>query len=175
MALDNRIKRTAVIATLALSLGATAAVGAAELKIGVVNAAAVMEKAPQAEAARSKLEKEFAPRNDELVAQQKQLKQMEDRLSRDGAVMSDDQRRSLERDILSTRRDVKRAQDEFRDDLNIRRNEELSKLQRQISDAIESLAKEQNFDVILTNANVIYSSKRVDITEDVVQRLLKAR
>lgn len=175
MALHNRIKRTAVIATLALSLGATAAVGAAELKIGVVNAAAVMEKAPQAEAARSKLEKEFAPRNDELVAQQKQLKQMEDRLSRDGAVMSDDQRRSLERDILSTRRDVKRAQDEFRDDLNIRRNEELSKLQRQISDAIESLAKEQNFDVILTNANVIYSSKRVDITEDVVQRLLKAR
>lgn len=175
MALHNRIKRTAVIATLALSLGATAAAGAAELKIGVVNAAAVMEKAPQAEAARSKLEKEFAPRNDELVAQQKQLKQMEDRLSRDGAVMSDDQRRSLERDILSTRRDVKRAQDEFRDDLNIRRNEELSKLQRQISDAIESLAKEQNFDVILTNANVIYSSKRVDITEDVVQRLLKAR
>ncbi|MDD3448502.1 MAG: OmpH family outer membrane protein [Gammaproteobacteria bacterium] len=175
MALHNRIKRTAAIATLALSLGATAAVGAAELKIGVVNAAAVMEKAPQAEAARSKLEKEFAPRNDELVAQQKQLKQMEDRLSRDGAVMSDDQRRSLERDILSTRRDVKRAQDEFRDDLNIRRNEELSKLQRQISDAIESLAKEQNFDVILTNANVIYSSKRVDITEDVVQRLLKAR
>ncbi|RCX24831.1 periplasmic chaperone for outer membrane proteins Skp [Thioalbus denitrificans] len=175
MALHNRIKRTAVIATLALSLGAAAAAGAAELKIGVVNAAAVMEKAPQAEAARSKLEKEFAPRNDELVAQQKQLKQMEDRLSRDGAVMSDDQRRSLERDILSTRRDVKRAQDEFRDDLNIRRNEELSKLQRQISDAIESLAKEQNFDVILTNANVIYSSKRVDITEDVVQRLLKAR
>jgi outer membrane protein len=175
MALHNRIKRTAAIATLALSLGATAAVGAAELKIGVVNAAAVMEKAPQAEAARSKLENEFAPRNDELVAQQKQLKQMEDRLSRDGAVMSDDQRRSLERDILSTRRDVKRAQDEFRDDLNIRRNEELSKLQRQISDAIESLAKEQNFDVILTNANVIYSSKRVDITEDVVQRLLKAR
>jgi len=175
MALHNCIKRTAVIATLALSLGAAAAAGAAELKIGVVNAAAVMEKAPQAEAARSKLEKEFAPRNDELVAQQKQLKQMEDRLSRDGAVMSDDQRRSLERDILSTRRDVKRAQDEFRDDLNIRRNEELSKLQRQISDAIESLAKEQNFDVILTNANVIYSSKRVDITEDVVQRLLKAR
>jgi outer membrane protein len=175
MALHNFIKRTAVIATLALSLGATGAVFAAELKIGVVNAAAVMEKAPQAEAARSKLEKEFAPRNDELVAQQKQLKQMEDRLSRDGAVMSDDQRRNLERDILSARRDIKRAQDEFRDDLNIRRNEELSKLQRQISDAIESLAKDQNFDVILTNANVIYSSKRVDITEDVVQRLLKVR
>ncbi len=148
---------------------------AAELKVGVVNASEVMEKAPQAESARNKLEKEFAPRNEELVAAQKELKQMEDKLSRDGAVMSDDERRKLERDILSARRDLKRTQDEFRDDLNIRRNEELAKLQRQISETIQALAKEQSFDIILTNATVLYSSKRLDITDQVVDRLKKAK
>lgn len=84
--------------------------------------------------------------------------------------MSDDERRKLERDILGQKRETKRARDEFTEDFNIRRNEELAKMQREIALSIVSLAKEKGYDLILENG-VIYASERVDITNEVIARL----
>lgn len=142
----------------------------AETRVGVVNTVRLMEEAPQAKAAQSNLETEFAPREKELLALQNQIRSLEDRLSRDGAVMSEKQSSELERDILSKRRDLKRSQDEFRDDLNIRKNEVLSTLQRQMYDATVSLAKEKKFDVIL-GQGVVYANDTVDITDQVLEKL----
>ena len=129
-----------------------------------------MESAPQAKAAQSKIEKEFAPREKELVALQRQIKTKEDKLTRDGAVMSESERSKLERDILSKRRDLKRTQEEFRDDLNIRRNEVLAKLQKDMYEAVVTLAKEQKFDLIMSQG-VVYSSDKIDITDSVLKKL----
>lgn len=157
-------------AGLLLTLALAAPAQAADTKIGFVNTVKLMEAAPQAKAAQSKIESEFAPREQELVALQKQIRTMEDRLNRDGAVMSEKESNKLERDILSKRRELKRRKDDFRDDLNIRRNEVLSRLQRQMYDATLALAKEQNFDVIL-GQGVVYASDRVDITDKVLDKL----
>jgi outer membrane protein len=146
---------------------------AAELKIGFVNAAQILDKAPQAELARSRLEKEFAPRDKSLVDAQKSLRSLEEKLARDSAVMGDSERRNLERDIIAQQRELKRAQDEFREDFNIRRNEELGSLQRQVYEAIVSLAKEEQFDLIVNDGAVIYASEQVDITDQVLRRLTK--
>lgn len=142
----------------------------AESKVGVVNTVQLMEEAPQAKAAQSNIETEFAPREQELVSLQKSIRKLEDKLSRDGAVMSEKENSKLERDILAKRRDLKRSQDEFRDDLNIRKNEVLSKLQRQMYEATVSLAKEKKYDVIL-GQGVVYSSENVDVTEMVLEKL----
>lgn len=156
-----------------LLMGCATGAMAEDLRIGVVNAAKVLEEAPQAEAARSKLEREFAPRDRELVGMQRELQSLEEKMSRDAAVMSDEQRRQLERDILAGKRDVKRAQEEFRDDLNIRRNDEFGKLQREIVAAIAALAEEEGYDLIL-GEGVIYAGPKVDLSQKVVQRLKKA-
>ena len=142
----------------------------AETKIGFVDTVKLMEAAPQAKSAQSKIEKEFAPREKELVALQRQIKTKEDKLTRDGAVMSESERSKLEREILSKRRDLKRSQEEFRDDLNIRRNEVLAKLQKDMYEAVVALAKEQKFDLIMTQG-VVYSSDRIDITDSVLKKL----
>ncbi|MBZ0071628.1 MAG: OmpH family outer membrane protein [Thiohalobacteraceae bacterium] len=142
----------------------------AEVKIGFVNTVKLMEEAPQAKAAISKMEAEFAPREKELVALQRDIKQTEDKLGRDAAVMSDANRGKAERDLVSRKRDLKRAQDEFREDLNIRRNEELSKLQRRLYDAIVDLAKAENYDLIVSEG-VVFASTRIDITDAVLTRL----
>lgn len=143
---------------------------AAELRLGFVNAAKVLEEAPQAKEARERLEKEFAPRDKELVNAQQDLKKMEDKLARDGAVMGEGEQRKLERDILNAKREIKRSQDEFREDFNIRRNEEFGKLQRRVYEAIVALAKQDNYDVILGDG-VIFASERVDLTDKVLERL----
>jgi len=142
----------------------------ADTKVGVVNTVRLMEEAPQAKAAQNKIETEFAPREQELLALQKSIRKLEDRLTRDGAVMSEKESSKLEREILSKRRELKRTQDEFRDDLNIRKNEVLSKLQRQMYESTVALAKEQKFDIIL-GQGVVYSSDSVDVTNLVLDKL----
>jgi outer membrane protein len=142
----------------------------AETKIGFVDTAKLMEAAPQVKAAQAKIESEFAPREKELTKLQQEIRALEDRQSREGSVMSESESSKLERDVLAKRRDLKRTQEEFRDDLNIRRNEVLSKLQKDILDAVIAFAKEQNFDLILSGG-VAYSSDKVDITESVLKKL----
>ena len=142
----------------------------AELKIGFVNVARVLEKAPQAEQAKKRLEKEFSPRDKHLVSQGKEIKKLEEKLSRDASVMGESERRKLEKDIISKKRDAKRSQQEFKEDFNMRRNEELSKLQRRIMEAIKALAKDEKFDLLLTDG-VIYASQQIDVTSQVQSKL----
>ncbi len=153
-----------------LGLILVANVCTAELKVGFVNVPRVLEKAPQASAAKKRLEKEFAPRDKLLVSQQKEIKKLEEKLMRDQAVMGESERRSLEKEIISKKREAKRAQEEFSEDFNIRRNEELGKLQRRIYEAIKGLAKEENYDLLLTDG-VIYASDKVNVTGRIQEKL----
>lgn len=153
-----------------LGLLLAANVGFADLKIGVVNIPAVLEKAPQAEKAKKRLEQEFKPRDNQLVSQQKEIQGMEEKLNKNSSVMSDSERNRMEKDIQNKRRDAKRSQQEFSEDFNARRNDELGKLQRRIVEAIRAIAKDQEFDLILTDG-VIYSSPQMDITSQLQQKL----
>ena len=162
----------------ALALGfitatSMATVEAAEYKIGVVQLARVLQASPQAEAAGKKLEAEFGTKQKALAAKEKELKAMEDRAAKDGAIMSESERGKLERDALNLRRELKRDSDEFRDDVNFRRNEEMGKVQKVIGEAIQSLATEKEFDLVLGDG-VFYASKAVDITDLVIEKLKKS-
>lgn len=153
-----------------LGLLLAANVSFADLKVGFVNITAVLEKAPQAEKAKKRLEQAFSPRDKQLVAQQKEIQTLQEKLTKDASVMSESERANLERDISNKARDAKRAQQEFSEDFNVRRNEELGKLQRRIVEAIRGIAKEQGYDLLLTDG-VIYSNEEIDITEQVQKKL----
>lgn len=142
---------------------------AADLKIGVVNVAKLLESSPQAERSGRELEREFKPRYDRLVTQQNEVKRLEERLAKEGATMSKTQAQQLERDILDKRRELKRAQDEFREDSSLRRNEALGKVQKEILEAIDALAREQGFDLILSD--VVFAKPGLDVTNKVQAKL----
>lgn len=145
---------------------------AEDYKLGAVNAVRVLEASPQAEQARATIEKEFTPRDKQLVAAQKELKALEDKLNKDSAVMSDDERSKMERDIINKKRDLKRDQDEFREDFNLRRNEEFAKIQKDIVNAIQKVAKDNNYDIVLSDG-VLFASPKVDISNLVIEYLKK--
>lgn len=157
---------------LVLSIFALASQGllAENLKIGVVSAATVLEEAPQMEVARKALENEFAPRNQELVGMEKKLRNQEEKLNRDGDIMSEAERRKLERDIRSRARELKRLKDEFNEDLNLRRNEAFDRIRRKVLDVVTAIGKKEKFDLIV-NDGVLYASDRVNITNAVIQQL----
>lgn len=142
------------------------------IKIGAVQVLKVLEQSPQYQAAGKSLDKEFEPRSKVLIGEQKKIKDLEDKLSKDRAIMSEAEISKLERDILNKRRDYKRSQDEFREDINFRRNEELAKIQKVIFEAIQKVAKENNYDVVLSEG-VIYASSKADMTQLVIDSLNK--
>jgi outer membrane protein len=143
---------------------------AADYKIGVVNVARILEASPQADEARKKLQKEFAARDAKLVSQQKELKTLEDRMQKDGAIMSETERGRVERDVMAKTRDIKRETQEFQEDVNFRRNEEMAIINQKIGEAINALAKEQGFDLVL-GQGLAFASEKVDITEQVIAKL----
>lgn len=128
----------------------------------------ILEDSPQAAEAMRELEREFSPRDSQLVAEREELQKLRDRLEREGELMTANQRADLEREFTARSREFRRAQESFTEDLNVRRNEELAKLQRLINDAIIALARDREIDLILTERNVLYASDRIDITDDII-------
>lgn len=143
---------------------------AADIKIGFVNVARILEKAPQAEKAKVALEKEFSPRNKRLLASQKEIKKLDEKLARDAKLMSEAEARRLQRDVLEKKRALNRDQEEFREDFNLRRNEELAKLQKLVFEAIKALSESEKYDLVLHDG-VVFASGAVDITNKVQSRL----
>jgi outer membrane protein len=144
-------------------------VQAAELKIGYVNTERVFREAAPAQKAQKKLEKEFASRDQELLKLIKQAKEIQAGLERDGVTVAESERRNRERELANLNRDIQRSQREFREDLNLRRNEELSAVQERANKAIIAIAESEKFDLILQEA--VFASPRIDVTDKVLRAL----
>jgi len=157
----------ALLALAATSLPAGAA--QAQAKIGVVNISRLLQEAPQAQAASAALENEFAARRRDLENQQKDLKAREDKLAKDGAVMAEAERRNAEKTLRDGQRELARKQNEFLEDLNVRRNEALGQLQRSVLQEVQAYAKSAGLDVVVADA--LYASPSVDITGQVLSAL----
>lgn len=139
--------------------------------VAFVNINRVMDQSPQAEASLSALEEEFAPRDAELVAERDALRRLQQRLERDTDIMGSEERLELEREFRNRSREFKRAQDMFQEDLNVRRNDELARLQRLVHNVILDIAKEQGVDLVVTERTVLFASDRIDITSKVLDEL----
>ena len=142
----------------------------AELKIGVVDYARLLEQSPQAKAVQDALRNEFGPRYQQLVAQDQSLKTRAEKLQKDAATMSQDQRDKEEKSLRDTKRELERKMSEWQDDSNAKRNDEMNKLQRSLIGEVRDYAKAQNFDIVIAEG-VIYATPTVDITPQVLQAL----
>jgi len=142
------------------------------LKIGVVNVVRLLEESPQSQAVNTALQDEFAPRQRELVAQERALQEKQETFRRDAPVMGEEERLRLEREIRDGQRDLQRAQNEFLEDANIRRNEEVGKLQRTLLQHVQQYAREEGYDLVVADA--LYFSEDIDITSQVLDSLRRA-
>jgi outer membrane protein len=138
-------------------------------KLGFVNTERLLREAPLSVKAQKKLEKEFLPREQEIQKMAKQAKDLQAQLDKDGVTMSDSDRKNKERDLANLNREFQRQSREFREDLNLRRNEELSVIQDKARKAILDIAKSEKFDLIVEQA--VYFNPKIDITDRVMKEL----
>jgi outer membrane protein len=166
----NKLIKTLVMAQLALVM-ASAPVFAQELKIGFVNIGRLISESPQAAEAMESLQEEFAPRQREIIALQNEFKEKQAQMERDREVMGADERQNLDRELRKEERDLSRNQQEFTEDINLRRNESLGKLQRELLRQVQIFAGQEKYDLVLSSDGVLFASPIIDVTEQVLSGL----
>lgn len=156
-----------VLASFLLCAGSMAL---AETKIGFVNTEKLLREAPFSIAAQKRLEKEFSAREQELQKMARQARELQNQLDKDGVTMADAERKNKERELANLNREFQRQSREFREDLNRRRNEELSQLQERARKVIIDIGKSEKFDIIIEQA-AVYVDPKSDITDRVMKAL----
>jgi outer membrane protein len=165
----NNVLKLLLIGSMSLAAGTTLA---ADTKLGFVNVEQILKEAPQTAESGKKLEKEFSARQQELERMAKQLKDMEAALDKESLTLSETDRRNRERDLSNMRIEFQRKQRELREDVNLRKNEELSALQDRINKAVTAVAEAEGYDLVIYSG-VAYASKKADITDKVLKALGK--
>ena len=145
---------------------------AAELKVGYVQVDKILQEAPQTAESGKKLEREFSPRSVELDRTQKQIRDIEATLDKEGVTFSESERRNKIRDVSNLKIEFQRKQRELREDINLRKNEELSVLQDRINKAVQTVSESDGYDLVVYGG-VAYASKKIDITDKVLKLLGK--
>ncbi|MFZ5556851.1 MAG: OmpH family outer membrane protein [Pseudomonadota bacterium] len=163
--------RNAILVALTAVLMLAAGARAAEVKIGVVSVQRVLNESAVGSRAIKKIEREFSGRDQEIQKLIKQARDVQTQLERDAVTLSETERQKRERELASLNREVQRAQREFREDLNLRRNEETALLFQKIDKIIKQIAEAEKFDLILQREQIVYGSPAIDITERVMKTL----
>lgn len=141
---------------------------AADFRVGVVNTERILRESVPAMKAEKKIEKEFAERDQAIKQMMKQAKDIQAALEKDG-IKSDAEHRSKERELANLNVNLQRLQREFREDLNLRKNEELAQVLARADKAIQAIAESEKYDLVLQEA--VYRNPQIDITEKVLQYL----
>lgn len=164
----KRIAIAALAAVLSLSAGAASA----ELKIAVVNIPKLVAEAPQAQAARKRMDGQFASRRQQLEALQKQVVADAEKLKRDATVMTPDQRAKAEDALRTKQRDFARKQDEYNEDVGRAARTEENKMRETIAKVIEQVVKQGQYDLVLSEG-ILHAADRINITAQVLEQLKK--
>jgi outer membrane protein len=164
----NRLTHLFLVFTI-LAVFQTASAQEPAYKIGFVNTARVLKEAPQARRVEERLKAEFEPREAQLKQRRQEILALEDQLKSD-ATLSSNTRRKFEREIRLKVSQLKFLEQEFREDQNLRRNEEIRELQQVISNVLKMQGDNDKFDLILTEG-VSYVSDRIDITAQTIEML----
>jgi outer membrane protein len=142
----------------------------AEIKIGIVDVNKILKEAPQTIAANKKLEKELKPRTEKLKTKVKSLQDDEKKYQKDALTLSDIEREKTEKNLQQRRIDIQRDERELREDMDLRRREEIGDLQEKINETIDTIAANEEFDLILYNG-IAFASAKVDLTDQIIKSL----
>ena len=152
---------------IAAALAAAPGAGAQALKIGFVNFGRLLEESPQAKAAQTALEAEFLPRQRDVAAQRKTLQEKAEKLQKEAAVMAEADRVRTEREVRDLELNVNRRFNELQEDLNLRRNEEVGKMQRALLQEVQAYARANGYQLIVSEG-VLFAADGIDITPQLV-------
>lgn len=147
----------------------------ASIKIGVLDWQLLSSKAPQAQEASKRLEKEFQGRKDTFISKQKEFQSSQEKLQKDKDVMSEAERGKLEKNLTKMQQDLRHMDEELRSDYTARYREEMDNFINVVREVVDKLAQEEKYDLVIPQETTLFMADRIDMTEKVLDRLKKAK
>ena len=166
----SKMSRLSITIVVGILLAGVTSISVADIKIGFVDPVALIQNAPQSELALEQLEREFRPRNDDILELQDRIRTLELDLEKNALIWSESDIQNTKREIDALNRRMKRTQEEAQEDYNLRRNEELARIQGLIREVVVTIAKEEGYDLIL-ETGVVYVSPRINLTQRILEEL----
>ena len=160
-------------ATLMLGSALVSASAMAEQKIGVVDVQSVFQAMPQAAEITNSIQMEFKDQIEEVNQLQKDGQFFTERLQRDAATMSEDEKKDLQQKIMKVREQLAEKAQPLQQNIQRRSNEERNKLLGLIKQAIESVAAKQKYDLVLNAGAVAFAKDEHDLSEEVLSQVKK--
>lgn len=154
-----------------LAITTSAATFAADTRIGVVDLQKIMQTSSQMKGIQEKLEKEFKPRRDNLIAMEETLKKDMEAFKRDTAVLSQSQRKALEKKIVSEQQEFERNGQQYQQELSTAHNEAMEEFYNKIRAAIAKVAEAQSYDLVFQKDAAPFSVDKLDMTAKVMQEI----
>jgi outer membrane protein len=161
--------RSALVALAAAGALLASVPAAAQSKVAAIRTPVILRDAPQIKAADSKLKAEFEKREKDLEAEGKKLGDDIKKFQREADTMSAQQRADQEKSLNTRKIDFDLKQRQFAEQAQARNQELRREVLEKVNKAIEEVAKEKGFDVVLQDP--AYAAPGIDITEDVLKRL----
>ncbi len=144
----------------------------AELKAAFINSAIILKNSPQAIKAVEDMKNEFKGREQQLRAMAEKIQTMESNLQKDSAIMSADQKKKSEGEVLELKRKLRFDAQSLKEDVDLRRKQEMESLRKSISAVIREYGKTHGYDLIFTEG-IAFATEKVDITDKILEELKK--
>jgi len=170
----SQFKLVSYVRALCLGLALSFSSGglfAAELKIAVIDQLAALGKSAAAQSMLEDLKKSLEKEKNEILAIEKSIKDLVEKEKRDGAVMSQEQRAKLLKDIEDKKIDYNFMGQKWQKRQQEGQQEILKALGPKFEKVLDAVIQEGKYDIVLAKQAVVYSSASIDITEQVTTKL----
>ncbi len=141
-------------------------------KYAFIDPKVLLEQSPQARSALETLKNEFRDRELKLRELVDEINAKEKSYQNDSAIMSDDQKKKVEEEIVQRKRKFQFDQQTIREDLQKRRNQLLAEVRNAVSLVIRDYGIKNGYDFIFSDG-VAFAADSVNITAEILKELEK--
>ncbi|MBZ0198822.1 MAG: OmpH family outer membrane protein [Ignavibacteriaceae bacterium] len=149
----------------------------AQLKIGYVDSDTIMDKLPDAQDARQKLDQMIQEWQTELTKLENDWKQKYDEYDKRKLIMTDQTRAEMEQQLVQLEQNISKYREEkfgTNGELFLKQEEVMKPVQNRVFSAIEEIAKEEDFDFVFDRSGdimLLFAKEEYDITAQVLDKL----
>ena len=143
---------------------------ASSVLVGYVDVSRLIDESAQSVAAAQRLEREFAPRQNEINQGRDTLSELQERLQKEDLVISAEQKEEIALSIRALERKLKREEQDFREELSIKKNNEFKKVRQLALDVIAQFANANGYSLIISEG-VLFADRQIDVTDKILKMM----
>lgn len=159
-----------LVGSVGVCQAADAAGQAPQIKVAVVNVQQVLQQSPRVAELSKKLEAQFKARQTKINDEQKALQDELDKFKKDSPTMSQKDRDATQKKIANDRSVLVKEVVAYQQDLQKEQNKIMQGILNDLNGIVSTIAKAQNYSLVLDSQAVIYATDGNDITKDVAKQ-----